>query len=140
MSLDHTTNADSFTIRLYETLVTTSSAMDFVVRIERLIQTGRLTLLRDFLRRCYKHASEADNEIILRNVYEVQISILGNTGLSSAMLHAFLAWSPVVKNLRLVVKYAISFGISSGFTKDQMLHMDQVLPSGTHLLQIITRN
>ena len=114
--------------------------MDFVVRIERLIQTGRLAFLRDFLRRCYKHATEADNEIILRNIYEVQISILHSTNLSSAALHAFLAWSPVVKNLRQVVKYAISSGISSGFTRNQMSHLDQVLSSENHLLQIITQH
>jgi len=114
--------------------------MDFVVRTERLIQTGRLALFRDFLRRCYKHATEADNEIILRNIYEVQISILHSTNLSSAVLHAFLAWSPVVKNLRQVVKYAISSGIPSGFTRNQMSHLDQVLSSENHLLQTITQH
>ncbi len=54
------------------------------------------------------------------------------------MLYVFLAWSPVVKNLRQVVKYAIYSEISSGFARDQKFHLVQVLPFGTHLSQVIT--
>ena len=39
--------------------------MDFVVRIERLILTGRLSFFRDLIRRCSSHAAEENNQIIL---------------------------------------------------------------------------
>ena len=111
---------------------------DFVVRIERLILTGRLSLFRDFIHRCCSHAAEEDNQIMLRNIHAVQTSILHSKTLSCEELHAFLAWSPAATNLQQVVKHAISSGIPSGFTKEQMRLLDDTLSLDTQLPQIIS--
>jgi hypothetical protein len=113
--------------------------MTFIVRIECLILLGHLSLLYDFIRRCNEHADKEGNLIILQSIRAVQTSILHGATLSCEVLHNFLVWSTVVADLRQVVKYAISFGIPSGFTKEDIRRLNCALPCGVLLPQILSQ-
>ena len=113
---------------------------NLVVRMECLILTERMNYFHDFLQRCHTHASDADDAIILRSIHAIQSSALGSRKISCENLHAFLAWSPLVSDLRQIIKYAISFNIPSGFTRDQMSGLGLDLLPDTHLPQIIDRH
>jgi hypothetical protein len=103
---------------------------NFVVRLERLIHAGHLFRFRDFILRCSEHAEEADNRIILRDIQAVQTSVLHKETLTGEQLHGTLIWLPVAESLRIVVKYAASSGITSGFSSEQMFNIDRSLPIG----------
>jgi hypothetical protein len=54
-------------------------------------------------------------------------------------LHNFLVWSPFVTDLHRVVKYAICFGISSGFTKEHIRRLNSSLSREVRLPQILSQ-
>ena len=113
--------------------------MAFIVRIECLILLGHLSLFRDFIRRCNVHADNDGNFIMLQIIRAVQTSILYSATLSCEELHNFLVWSPVVADVRQVVKYAISSSIPSGFTKEHIRRLNCALPRGVALPQILSQ-
>jgi len=114
--------------------------VNFIVRLERLICSGHLARFRDFIQRCSLHAEEADNRIVLRDIQAVQTSILHKAELSSEQLHGTLVWSPVAMSLRQVVAYALTHGITSGFSSDQMYNLVRLLPPGIKLPTTIPFN
>ena len=102
--------------------------VNFIVRLERLIRSGHLIRFRDFIQRCSLHAEEAENRIVLRDIQAVQTSILHRAELTSEQLHGTLMWSSVAMSLRHVVAYALTYGITSGFSTDQMHSLVRSLP------------
>jgi hypothetical protein len=114
--------------------------VNFIVRLERLIRSGHLIRFRDFIRRCSLHAEEAENRIVLRDIQAIQTSILHRAELTSEQLHGTLMWSSVAVSLRHVVAYALTYGITSGFSTDQMHSLVRSLPPEIKLPTIIPLN
>ncbi len=48
---------------------------NFVVRLERLIETGHLTRFFSFLLRCFHHAEEAEKRYILRDLQTIRPTV-----------------------------------------------------------------
>jgi hypothetical protein len=103
--------------------------INLIVRLERLIESGHLSRFRDFLRRCSQHAEDADNRYAINDIQTIQASVLHKESLTSVQLHLALMWSPVAGCLQRTVRYSISTNISSGFSSDQMYHLDRTLSS-----------
>jgi hypothetical protein len=114
--------------------------VNFIDRLERLIRSRHLIRFRDFIRRCSLHAEEAENRIVLRDVQAVQTSILNRAELKSEQLHGTLMWSSVAMNLRHVVAYALTHGITSRFSTDQMHSLVRSLPPEIKLPTTILLN
>ncbi len=60
--------------------------VNFIVRLERLIQSGHLIRSHDFIQRCSLHAEDAENRIVLRNMQAVQTSILHRAELGNYVI------------------------------------------------------
>jgi hypothetical protein len=102
---------------------------NFVVRLERLIETGHLTRFFSFLLRCSHRAEEVENRYILRDLQTIQLSVIHKESLSSELLHQFLIWSPEASSLYRIVQYAVASGITSGFSSDQMYRIHRNVPN-----------
>jgi hypothetical protein len=102
---------------------------NFVVRLERLIETGHLTRFFSFLLRCSHRAEEVENRYILRDLQTIQLSVIHKESLSSELLHQFLIWSPEASSLYHIVQYAVASGITSGFSSDQMYRIHRNVPN-----------
>ncbi len=110
----------------------------FVVRLERLIETGHLTCFFDFLQRCSHHAEAVDDRYILRDLQIIQLNELHRKPLSCELLHQFLIWSPEASCLHRIVQYAVASGIASGFISDQMCRIHRNVSNLPQIVDFLT--
>ena len=109
------------------------SFINFVVQLDRIIESGHFSRFRKFLSRCRQHAEDEENRFVISDIQTIEASILHKMSISSEQLHLALMWSPEALCLKRVVRYADSVGILSGFSREQMIHSDRSSP---HLPQL----